>query len=167
MPCVYSEKRTKPAQNNSLGVDKLSVLSIETSTRAHQTGSSPVSQHHHENFGFHLAPCVSSTNSHGLHDDTLRNDNVRLSTGSGNDAVAAINHQTSGTEFYEQSSNVVLVKQLLQQARNGPSTKIDTSKTQLSEIKTANHLRLCFRWLTPFAMKILSFQIHDQDQQSR
>jgi hypothetical protein len=76
---------------------------------------------------------VSSTNGQGLHEDTLRNDNIALSTGSGNDAVAAVSHQTSGTEFYGQSSNVVLVKQLLQQARNRQSTTTGTSTTQLSD----------------------------------
>jgi hypothetical protein len=115
-------------------VDKLSVLSVAASTRAHQKGSSSVPQQQHQNFGLHLAPetHVSSTNGQGLHEDTLRNDNVGLSTRSGNSAVTAINHQTSGTEFYGQSSNVVLVKQLLQQAQNRQSTRLDTSKTQLS-----------------------------------
>jgi hypothetical protein len=94
IPCVYGEKRTKPAPNNSLSLDKLSVLSVAASTRAHQKGSSPAPQQQHQNFELHLAPetHVSSTNGQGLQQDTLRNDNVGLSTGSGNDAVAAINH---------------------------------------------------------------------------
>jgi hypothetical protein len=113
-------------------------LSNAASTRAHQTGSSPVPQQQHENFGLHLAPetQVSSTNVQVLHEDALRNDNDGLSTGSGNDAVAAINHQTSGTEFYGQSSNVVLVKQLLQQARNKQSMRVATSTTHLPDTKS-------------------------------
>lgn len=106
--CIYSHKRTKAASLR-VSVDE-GVSSMQEPGSQNPPVSAVSTQQSLCNDRDYVSP--------GTTDNRAVERALRRETGSDADMIAAINQQTSGTEYYGQSSNFVLLNQLLSQARN-------------------------------------------------